>query len=210
MRLIKNAAERKQEILDAAETLFYRKGFEATTTTDLLEMVGIARGTLYYHFKAKEDIMDALIERCSQRIFKKAEEIAGAQTLSVPEKILMIFQTMQAGGQDKALVMEHLHRPENIRMHQKLQAMIIREMTPLLAKVAKQGIRDGIFSTNEPYACMEMIMVYTSCAFDDDFLHKTEEEKAAKITGFIYNLERLLGAQKGSMDYVWKIFTHDE
>ena len=38
---------------------FARKGFDNTSTGDILEMVGIARGTLYYHFKSKEDILDA-------------------------------------------------------------------------------------------------------------------------------------------------------
>jgi AcrR family transcriptional regulator len=63
MRIVKEAKERKNEILDAAEELFAAKGYEETSTGDILDRVGIARGTLYYHFKSKEDILDALIER---------------------------------------------------------------------------------------------------------------------------------------------------
>ena len=66
MRIVKEAEERKSEILDAAEELFAAKGYEQTSTGDILERVGIARGTLYYHFKSKEDILDALIE-CTYR-----------------------------------------------------------------------------------------------------------------------------------------------
>ena len=57
MRTVKNAEERRNEILDAAAELFKQKGFDGTSTGDILEKVGIARGTLYYHFKSKEDIM---------------------------------------------------------------------------------------------------------------------------------------------------------
>ena len=63
MRVVKEAEERRNEILDAADMLFADKGFDNTSTSDILEKVGIARGTLYYHFKSKEDILDALIDR---------------------------------------------------------------------------------------------------------------------------------------------------
>ena len=53
MRVVKEAEERRNEILDAADMLFADKGFDNTSTNDILEKVGIARGTLYYHFKSK-------------------------------------------------------------------------------------------------------------------------------------------------------------
>ena len=55
--IIKDADERKKEILDAAETLFNSNEFDATTISDIIESVGVARGTIYYHFKSKEDIL---------------------------------------------------------------------------------------------------------------------------------------------------------
>ena len=66
MRIVKEAAERKNEILDAAEELFAARGYEETSTGDILDRVGIARGTLYYHFRSKEEILDALIGRLNQ------------------------------------------------------------------------------------------------------------------------------------------------
>lgn len=70
MRVVKEAAIRKNEILDAAEHLFVTKGFDKTSTNDILSEVGIARGTLYYHFKSKEEILDALIMRFTQERLK--------------------------------------------------------------------------------------------------------------------------------------------
>ena len=67
MRIVKDATERKNEILDAAEELFAAKGYDATSTGDILERVGIARGTLYYHFQSKEEILDALMHQKMQQ-----------------------------------------------------------------------------------------------------------------------------------------------
>lgn len=63
MRVVKDAAERRKEILDVAERLFCTNGFDNTSTNDILAEIGIARGTLYYHFRSKEDILDAMIDR---------------------------------------------------------------------------------------------------------------------------------------------------
>ena len=83
MRIVKEAEERKNEILDVAEELFGTYGFDHTSTNDILNRVGIARGTLYYHFKSKEDILDAVIQRIVTKGMTKASkrpdapEIAG-------------------------------------------------------------------------------------------------------------------------------------
>ena len=52
MRIVKEADERKNEILDAAARLFMEKGFDRTSANDILAAVGISKGTLYYHFKS--------------------------------------------------------------------------------------------------------------------------------------------------------------
>ena len=62
MRISKEYDERKNEILDTAERLFHTKGYEKTTINDILKEVNIAKGTFYYYFKSKEEVMDALIE----------------------------------------------------------------------------------------------------------------------------------------------------
>ncbi len=47
MRIIKEAEVRKNEILDVAEELFAVKGFDGTSTNDIPEKAGIARGDFY-------------------------------------------------------------------------------------------------------------------------------------------------------------------
>ena len=54
MRVVKEADVRKNEILDAAAVLFAEKGFDDTSTNDIFNCCGIARGTLYHHFKSRK------------------------------------------------------------------------------------------------------------------------------------------------------------
>jgi len=53
----------REEIVEAADRLFYRQGYEHTSFSDIAEAVGISRGNFYYHFRTKDEILDAVIAR---------------------------------------------------------------------------------------------------------------------------------------------------
>lgn len=102
--------------------------------------------------------------------------------------------------------MEHIHKPQNALMHQKIQKVIINGVTPILTGIIREGIEQGLFSTPYPYECMEMIVAYTNTVFDDDMVEMTGEEHASRIQAFIFNTERLLGVEKGSLKYFAQMF----
>ena len=51
----------KRKIFEASMKLFAKKGYEATSIEEITATVGVAKGTLYYHFSSKEEIFDFLI-----------------------------------------------------------------------------------------------------------------------------------------------------
>ena len=53
----------REEIVEAADRLFYRQGYEHTSFSDIATAVGISRGNFYYHFRTKDEILDAVIAR---------------------------------------------------------------------------------------------------------------------------------------------------
>lgn len=205
MRIVKDPEIRKNEILDAAEELFTLKGFDGTSTNDILERVGIARGTLYYHFKSKEDIMDALIERINARVLSAAKEAASDKSVPVPERLLRTVAALKISEQNTT-VMEHIHRPQNALMHQKIQKTMLKSIPPILTEIIRDGIKDGLLNTPFPYECMEMVFTYLNTIFDSDMLEMSDLERSAKIKAFIFNAERLFGAREGSFANVVAMF----
>lgn len=201
MRIVKEAEERKNEILDAAGELFAQKGFDGTSTGDILQKVGIARGTLYYHFKSKEDIMDGLIERFSRQMIGAAKGIAADKSIPVVDRMIGVILSLNVREDDGAgqEMIEQMHHPQNALMHQKTQKIVLSEVTPILTEVVKDGIEQGLFHTPFPYESMEMIMTYTNVVFDgDDTVEMTEAGRVSRIEAFVFNVERLLGAVAGS------------
>jgi AcrR family transcriptional regulator len=51
----------RDHIIEAADQLFYRQGYEHTSFSDIADAVQISRGNFYYHFKSKDEILDAVI-----------------------------------------------------------------------------------------------------------------------------------------------------
>jgi TetR/AcrR family transcriptional repressor of nem operon len=52
----------RDHIIEAADRLFYRQGYEHTSFSDIADVVQISRGNFYYHFKTKDEILDAVID----------------------------------------------------------------------------------------------------------------------------------------------------
>ena len=53
----------RRQIVDAADDLFYSQGFSQTSFADIAAAVKISRGNFYYHFKTKDEILDAVIDK---------------------------------------------------------------------------------------------------------------------------------------------------
>lgn len=58
-----SATSTHAKIVEAADQLFYQRGYEKTSFSDIANHVGLSRGNFYYHFKTKDDILDAVIEQ---------------------------------------------------------------------------------------------------------------------------------------------------
>lgn len=206
MRVVKEAEERKNEILDVAEKLFVTKGYDNTSTNDILECVGIARGTLYYHFKSKEDILDAMIERITLQLMGKVKHIAEDKSIPVMERLPKTIIALNVNSGIGHEVVNQVHKAQNALMHQKMQERILSGINPILTELLKEGIEEKIFSTEFPAQAVEMIMLYANVMFDD-VIEQTVEEKRQRMMGFIYNTERILGSRQGTLKKViMKIF----
>ncbi|MCI9327985.1 TetR/AcrR family transcriptional regulator [bacterium 1xD8-48] len=201
MRTVKEAEERKNEILDVAERLFGTKGFDNTSTSDILNEVGIARGTLYYHFKSKEDILDAMIDRMTGRLVEKAAALLAKKEIPVLKRLTMMMTALNVNGSLGQEIMEQVHKPQNALMHQKMQERLLAGVNPLVTALIREGIAQGICKTEYPAEVAEMTLLYSNTAFDTLAEHG-KEERERKINAFIYNLERLLGMERGSMEAV--------
>lgn len=198
MRIVKDAAARRSEILDAAEKLFGTKGYDATSTGDILRELGIGRGTLYYHFKSKEDILDAMIDRLTQALAAGAAEVLDRKDIPVLQRLTLMMQSLQVNNALGHEIMSQVHKPQNALMHQKMQERMLTAVVPLVTSLLQEAREEGLCHTRYPEEVTEMTLLYASTVFDE-LSGLSEEKRQEKVLAFIYNLERLLQMPEGSL-----------
>ena len=74
------AQETRERILDAAEDVFLNKGVSATSLNDVALAAGVTRGAIYWHFKNKVDLFDAMCGRVRYGIKAMVDEVADEKT----------------------------------------------------------------------------------------------------------------------------------
>ena len=198
MRVVKDAAERRNEILDVAERLFCTRGYDQTSTNDILAEIGIARGTLYYHFTSKEDILDAMIDRILDEIIRRTSRIALDESVPVLERLTQSVLAANVDTKTGDMILEQMHKPQNALMHAKMQERLLKQLIPVFAKLIEDGISQGLMQSDDPENTIEMLLLYSNTVFDDAIAY-SEEEKKKKVLTFISNTEILLHMKKGSL-----------
>ena len=198
MRVVKDAVERRNEILDVAERLFCTRGYDQTSTNDILAEIGIARGTLYYHFTSKEDILDAMIDRILDEIVRRTSQIALDESVPVLERLTQSVLAANVDTKTGDMILEQMHKPQNALMHAKMQERLLKQLIPLFTKLIEDGISQGLMQTDDPENTIEMLFLYSNMVFDDAIAY-SEEEKKKKVLAFISNTEILLHMKKGSL-----------
>ena len=191
------AAQRREEILDAAHALFTTKGFQPTTMEDILKVVGIAKGTLYYHFPSKEQILRALVLRIVGQVEQRAREVADSSAPAV-DKLVTIMAAMRVEAAQTELV-EQFHAPGNAEFHLLSITAMIEHLTPVLADVVAQGVNEGIFTTDRPHDAVELLLSASGILLDHEIMEPSPDELARRREGLIWASETLLGARPGSL-----------
>ena len=172
----KPAEIRREEILDAAQELFESKGYEQTSTTDIMKKVGIAKGTLYYHFASKEEILDAMVERMGDSLIRRARAAASQKEIPVTERLMRVLVARQK---------------------------VIDEAGPILSGLVEEAVQAGICHCAYPRETVEMILIYALIAFDGKNTAQWDSQRTdAKVRAFVTNIERLLGAGEGTFDFI--------
>src|SRR5574344_1080848 len=112
MWISKNADERRTEILDSATKLFAEKGYDSTSVTDIMNAVGIAKGTLYYHFKSKEEILDGIVTRTKENLVNQAKSVIENKTLSTEQKLIKTLISLKVQDSNEKKMFTEIHKPQ--------------------------------------------------------------------------------------------------
>lgn len=210
-KIIKSAEERRIELLETAQRLFFSEGYETTTIERIIQEVGIAKGTFYHYFKSKDDLLGQLAEWQSLLLFKNLKEQLKSFKGNALDKFRFLITSITAWkSEQKEMVITFLnvlYRDENIPLRHKIFQHVIRALAGLFAQVFKQGVEEGIFDIEDPEETSELILSLWVARMEPfvTLILEMQEDKEkrdlfmAKGQALEQAFERILGVKKGML-----------
>ncbi len=147
-----NKAQRQNQILDAAMEVFARLGFNKARMDDIAAEAGLSKGSLYWHFESKQDIIAAVLLRMFQGYFGDLQQIV-AETGPADQRLRQYIVQTAASVRNlrrwQPLMAEFYAvaaRHESTRLFLK---KFYAQYIDLLAQLIQQGIDQGVFGQTD-------------------------------------------------------------
>lgn len=174
-------------------------------TVDMIaKKAGIGKGSIYYYFKSKEEIIDAVIERSYSMAINEYFERINKQSTTA-EKLKTLFHSMltEEFENSRKNVIIPLHVQDDLLIHQKMMMIAIKTVSPILTEILSKGQEDGSIHTEAPKESAEMIVAMLVFLLNKSFFPADDESMFRKLRLYAKVLETCFKTEKGSFDFLF-------
>ncbi|MGP4072080.1 TetR/AcrR family transcriptional regulator [Piscibacillus sp. B03] len=137
----------KEKIMQTSIQLFGKKGFTETSVQDIVNEIGVTKGTFYYYFTSKEEVLAMIHYEFISNILNKQEEVLNDEKLDYKEKLDRIIKVLtyeiKNSGQSARIFfreMRHISEKQLERISPKRH-----QFRKNLESLIKEGIEHGQF-----------------------------------------------------------------
>ena len=214
-------AIKRDAFLDAAQRLIQLKGYESTSVQDVLHEVRTSKGAFYHYFDSKGALLNGVVERMVEAALTAVTPIVEDPDLPADLKLRGVFDGIAAwktARKDLLLALtENWMSDDNAIVREKFRRSVVLRMTPLIARIIRQGRDEGRFSASDP-SHAAIVFVSMLLALNQEAAELFVARQADEITfddvrrilaAYAEALERILGAPSGSMPLVDESVLHE-
>jgi AcrR family transcriptional regulator len=150
-------AGKKQAILKVATALFAEKGYTETSISELARLTGSAEGTIFYHFKTKSGLFDAILADVKDGILKEFEKYMGTclstSGIEMMEQVISFFLYLAGQHEEWFLLLQRHHPYEVARENEECRehlATLYNTLLDLFEGAILRGQEDGTIADVPP------------------------------------------------------------
>ena len=204
---MKKSSDKKELILDALKELMSDVSYKDISVSDIASKAGIGKGSIYYYFDSKDEMLHEIIERSYHTAINKYLDSAES-SMNALEKIKHLFCSliMKEFGDSERNFIVALIPDDDMLLQNMLKYIAIKEISPILGDILEQGIEEGTISTDTPRESAEIIIAMLTFLLDYAVFPKDGSdgfEKKLKI--FAGVLETCLRTKPGGFDFLLDI-----
>lgn len=149
-RITKEPEERRQEIIDTAMMLFYERGYEKTSITDIAKAMHVAQGLCYRYFPSKEVLFDTAIDQLAGRIVSGMASVLNQQTALPLAELIRRMPTFLDLENDESFVYKLCHGAENSKIHDQLSMCVCSKLLPIVRELLERAVENGELAIADP------------------------------------------------------------
>jgi len=176
----------RRRVLDAAEALFSRRGYEPTSIADVAERAGVGVGTLYHHFPDKRALLLALIDDWGDRELVRArsgpvaEQLFGENLRSgFADYLRTNYERLRREGSFYLVLLELAERDGDVRARvDRIHQVAIERMRDLFALGQHRGI---VRAELDPLAAAFLVRRSIEVAAREVFVHRMREPAPQRV-----------------------------
>ena len=178
----------KRKIFETAMKLFADKGYEATSIEEITATVGVAKGTLYYHFSSKEEIFNFLVEE-GMKLLKNSIQIKTDRVSNYIDKIrAIILIQIKVIVKYESLITIILSQMWGKEERNKRSRQYVFEYLSIVEKIVEEGIKKGEIVDSSPEIIASNIFSLTSSCL----IYKLKTEKNLDIQSMYREIEKVV------------------
>jgi AcrR family transcriptional regulator len=140
----------RNEIIAVAEEMICEFGYDNIPIEEITMNLGISRGTFYYYFRSKDEMLDALVLQLYDEISNGVNNILENSAQTSEEKLHSLFQYSWNMTFQKERLWDCINDDVNARVHIKFEKMIADLLVPSVTNIIKQGVDEGVFDVDDP------------------------------------------------------------
>ena len=168
---MKKGEMRRMEILDAAEHLFYEKGYEATSVQDILDALQLSKGGFYHHFDTKMSVLEAICERRAEAQFEAAANEIRPSREGTLERMNRLLAKLNLFEREEipfiAMVLRISYQDGDLTLRERMKAVTVRLFLPLMDEIIAQGVAEKTFYTRHPGTVGRLLLLLAHDAADE-------------------------------------------
>ena len=206
----------RANLLAEAQRLFFERGYESSTMTDIATAAGVSKGAVYHYFDSKQAVLEAVVTNMQVNIQQLIQPIVNHPSHTAIEKFNLVFTTINNWGLDNMektwTTLSALYRPENVRLQHQFNLQNVELIAPEFAAIIEQGVENGVFDIVRNKATISAaaeiilsILIATDQAFVLNVLDTDRPENSVEIIKDKFKMariaiERILGVPANSLN----------
>ena len=197
---------KRDQILDAFRDLLENKDIHHISVSDIAKKAGIGKGSLYYYFSSKDEMLNALIKRTYAGALEMAKELVHQTDLTIYSRLAKITNACVAATG------EFLKRSEVVKIktnlsdriydsayiHQQFMKHSIVDFKDIYTEIIQQEIDKGTIKFDYDAEIAEIVLIVLTVKIDNTLSPSSDEETAKTLQTLITLLERGTGNADGA------------